>query len=81
MNDSERIRTPPGEGSRKNPRSLPEGPAIGITRRRRSSLRQHLRPHSARLAGAFLGSSLGRERLREIVGVRMVGQLPGMRGR
>jgi hypothetical protein len=40
-----------------------------------------LRLHSARLAGAFLGCSLGRERLREIVGARMVGQLPGMRGR
>ena len=65
----------------KIPRSLPRGPAIGSTRRRRPFLRQHLRLHSNRLAGAFLGCSLGRERLREIVGARMVGQLPGMRGR
>jgi hypothetical protein len=40
-----------------------------------------LRCHSALLAGAFLGCPLGRERLRKLVGTRMVGQLPDMRGR
>ena len=61
----------------KNPRSLPKGPAIGSRRRRRPFLHQHLRLHSARLAGGFLGCSWVESDFEKLLGRGWLVNSPG----
>jgi hypothetical protein len=67
----------PAHPKQKN-RSLLKGPAIGSARRYRPSPLQHLRLHSAQLAGAFSGCSWVESDFAKLLGRGWLHQLPDM---